>query len=116
MNTTVTAKPTNTKTEQQFKLRNKCRYIYIARNTKDVITSYSHFEKEKSRSGFYSGDWDHCFELLVGGKVQRGDWFDHVHSWWEHKDADNILFLRYENLKLDLDGELSNIAAFLGLT
>jgi hypothetical protein len=48
--------------------------------------------------------------------VQRGDWFDHTLSWWKHRDADNILFLRYEDLKLDTRGQLEKIARFLGVS
>ena len=95
--------------------RNACRYIYIARNPKDVITSYFHFEKEKSWSGYYEGDWDHWFEKFVNGEVQRGDWFHHVLSWWEHRDSENILFLKYEDLKKDTFGVVKQISEFLGI-
>lgn len=94
---------------------NKCRYIYIARNPKDVVTSYFHFEARKSWAGYYTGDWEDWFRLWVDGMVQRGDWFDHVLSWWERRDCDNILFLKYEDLKKNTDGEMKRIADFLGL-
>lgn len=93
--------------------QNACRYIYIARNPKDVITSYFHFEKEKSWSGYYEGDWNHWFEQFVEGRVQRGDWFHHVLSWWEHRDSGNVLFLKYEDLKKDTAAVVREIAAFL---
>ena len=32
-----------------------------------------------------------CF-LALGGL-----WFDHMLSWWEHRDNPNILFLTYED-------------------
>lgn len=80
-----------------------------------MITSYFHFEKEKSRSGFYTGDWNHWFDQFVKGQVQRGDWFDHVVSWWEHRDCDNILFLKYEDLKKDTAATLHLIAEFLDI-
>ncbi|OPX36301.1 MAG: hypothetical protein B1H11_07715 [Desulfobacteraceae bacterium 4484_190.1] len=93
---------------------NPCKYIYIARNPKDVVVSYYYFERNKSWAGEYSGSWEHWFKMFVEGKVQRGDWFDHVLSWWEHGKAENILFLKYEDLKRNLDSEIKKIARFLG--
>jgi sulfotransferase len=93
---------------------NPCKYVYIARNPKDVAVSYYHFESGKNWSGNYTGPWEHWLKIFLEGRVQRGDWFDHVLSWWEQKDADNILFLRYEDLKRNFDQELQKIAAFLG--
>lgn len=31
--------------------------------------------------------------------VFYGSWFDHVLSWWRHKDDENVLFLKYEEMK-----------------
>ncbi|KJZ74634.1 hypothetical protein HIM_05984 [Hirsutella minnesotensis 3608] len=92
-----------------------CKYIYIARNPKDVCSSYYYFESNKSWSGFYDGGWDHWLQMFQDGKVHRGDWFHHVLSWWEYRDADNILFLHYEHLKRNTRAELEKIAKFLGL-
>lgn len=91
-----------------------CKYIYIARNPKDVAVSYFHFESGKKWSGNYSGTWEHWLDAFMNGNIQRGDWFDHMLSWWQHKDADNILFLRYEELKEDFDKVLEQLSHFLG--
>ncbi|CAF9933520.1 MAG: hypothetical protein HETSPECPRED_008685 [Heterodermia speciosa] len=94
---------------------NKGRYIYIARNPKDVVTSYYRFESGKSWTGFYDGGWEHWLGMFVDGKVQRGDWFHHVLSWWEASQrAENILFVKYEDLKRDTTAEIRRIAEFLG--
>lgn len=93
---------------------NPCKYIYIARNPKDVCVSYFHFESSKAWSGNYSGPWEHWLKLYMDGLVQRGSWFDHVLGWWEHRHADNLLFLKFEDLKRDFDGELRKIANYLG--
>ncbi|HEU0302164.1 MAG TPA: sulfotransferase domain-containing protein [Longimicrobium sp.] len=95
-------------------LSNPCRYVYIARNPKDVAVSYYHFESGQSWSGNYNGSWSHWLQMFVDGKLQRGDWFDHVLSWWRHRDADNVHFMKYEDLRNDFDGELRRLGGFLG--
>ncbi len=91
-----------------------CRHIYIARNPKDVVVSYYHFESEKAWAGDFSGPWEHWFDMFLTGQVQRGDWFDHVLSWWEQRDAPNILFMKYEDLRKDFRGQLENLSTYLG--
>lgn len=95
-------------------LESPCKYIYIARNPKDVAVSYYHFESGKKWSGNYSGPWEHWLQLLLDGRVQRGDWFDHVLSWWQHRDAGNMLFLKYESMHQDFDAVLDELTRFLG--
>ncbi|KAI7841289.1 hypothetical protein COHA_005062 [Chlorella ohadii] len=90
-----------------------CKHIYIARNPKDVAVSYYHFESGKAWSGRYNGTWEHWLRIFTEGRVQRGDWFEHVLSWWEQRDAPNLLFLKYEDLKSDFRGQLRRIAAYL---
>jgi hypothetical protein len=90
-----------------------CKYLYIARNPKDVAVSYYYFERGSDWSGRYDGPWEHWLELFLNGRVQRGDWFDHALSWWAHRDAPNVLFLKYEDLLLDFETELERLASFL---
>ena len=90
-----------------------CRYLYIARNPKDVAVSYYFFEREKSWSGNYSGPWEHWLRLFAEGRVQRGDWFDHVLGWWSSRHLENVLFLKYEDLCRDFPGEITKVARFL---
>lgn len=90
-------------------------YVYIARNPKDVCVSYYHFDSNKSWTGHYSGDWDHWMQMFLQGDVQRGSWFDHVLGWWQHRDLPNVLFLTYEDMRRDIDGQLKKIAEFVGV-
>ena len=92
---------------------NPCKYIYIARNPKDVAVSYYFFESHKSWAGYYSGPWEHWLKMFMEGKVQRGDWFNHVLSWWNQRHAKNILFLKYEDLLTNFATELGRIIKFL---
>ncbi|XP_019861933.1 PREDICTED: sulfotransferase 1C4-like [Amphimedon queenslandica] len=89
------------------------KYIYIARNPKDVAVSYYYHAKRFTHFDF-TGDWNCFFEFFMKGEVPFGLWFDHVLEWWKYKDAENILFLMYEDLKKDLSGSVKAIAQFMG--
>ncbi|ONK11115.1 sulfotransferase domain-containing protein [Streptomyces sp. MP131-18] len=39
----------------------------------------------------------------------------HLESWWAMRDRPNVLFLHYQDLLNDLDGEMRRISAFLGI-
>lgn len=54
------------------------------------------------------------FEAYFEHWLSFGAWFRSVESWWPHRDDDNVLILRYADLKSDLPAALSRIAAFLG--
>jgi hypothetical protein len=43
-----------------------------------------------------------------------GPWTAHVHGWWQRaQDHDNVLFLRFEDMKRDLRGTIIRVADFL---
>ena len=39
----------------------------------------------------------------------------HTQTWWDFRHLPNVLFVHYNDLKRDLDGEISRIAAFLDI-
>ncbi len=86
-----------------------CRFIYIVRNGKDVAVSYYHLYKTHLN---FKGTFSEFFDLFIRGKLLYDSWFEHVAGWWKHKDAPNILFLKYEDLKRDLEGCVREIADF----
>ena len=42
-------------------------------------------------------------------------WFEHVASFWQHVGEPNVLFVHYNDMKADLDGQMRRVAAFLGI-
>ena len=90
----------------------QAKYIYIARNPKDVAVSYFYHMRAFKRYEF-SGNWDEFFSLYLSGRVYYGSWFDHVLSWWKHKDAENVLYLKYEDLSRNLREGVQKIAEYL---
>jgi methylamine dehydrogenase accessory protein MauD len=89
-----------------------CKYLYVARDGRDVAVSYYHFYTTHMA---FKGTFDEFFERFLQGGVGYGSWFRHVRGWWRHRDDPNVLFLRYEDLAADLPGCLRRIAAFCGL-
>ena len=122
--------------------KSPAKYIYIARNPKDVAVSNFHLMELYSKHSNFTGTWDAFFELFLTGKVYYGSWFDHVLGWWKNRgtyicmcynyhklsnvllsstikynfrsDADNILFIKYEDRKKDPKKSIRLIASFLG--
>jgi hypothetical protein len=88
-----------------------CRYIYIARDGKDVAVSYYHLYRDFN--GF-KGTFSEFFDRFLRGKVEFGSWFEHVQGWWRHQHDPNVLFLRYEDLLDDLEACLRRIIVFCG--
>jgi len=42
-------------------------------------------------------------------------WFDHVASFWSHRDESNVLFVHYDDMKVDLGVQMRRVAAFIGV-
>ncbi|MDJ0743097.1 MAG: sulfotransferase domain-containing protein [Xenococcaceae cyanobacterium MO_167.B27] len=88
------------------------KYIYLARNPKDVAVSYFHFSSMPFLN--FDGTWEEFLQYFMKGNIPGGSYFDHVLEWWSHQDDENILFLKYEDLKKDLKSQVKIIAEFLG--
>jgi hypothetical protein len=89
------------------------KYIYVARNPKDVAVSYFHHMNLFPDLQF-NGTWDWFFEQFLTGNVYYGLWFDHVLEWWQHRGASNVLFLKYEDMKKDLPKTIETVSSFMG--
>jgi Sulfotransferase domain len=88
------------------------RFIYVVRNVKDVAVSYHHHAV--SLMG-WDDDFDGFLKKFVAGKVPCGSWFDHLESWWPHRNDPNTLFMRYEDLVADLPRSVRRVAEFCEL-
>jgi aryl sulfotransferase len=47
--------------------------------------------------------------------LESGVWFDHLASFWSHRDETNVLFVHYDDLKADLEAQMRRIAEFLDI-
>ncbi|XP_071777392.1 amine sulfotransferase-like [Centroberyx gerrardi] len=90
----------------------KGKVIYVARNPKDVLVSYFHFHKVATMLETPK-DFNDFFEKFMKGGVYGNCWFDHIKTWYSHKDDMNILFITYEEMIQDLQSVVERISLFL---
>ena len=88
-----------------------CKYIYVMRNPKDVAVSL--FFQQKRIPFHPDEDWGTFWKKFIEGKVEYGNYFDHLLSWWPHRDDENVLFMKYEDMKKDLPAAVSQVASFI---
>ena len=90
------------------------KYIYVMRNPKDVCVSQWHHVMMMNVHPNLT--WDQHVGQWLSTTTQFGTWFDHILGWWEHKDAPNILFIKYEDMKADPHTAVRSVADFIGVT
>ena len=71
-----------------------CKYIYVARNPRDVAVSYYYHYLTLRHAENFDFDWDTFMSWFLSGELYLGDYFGHVLSLWEHRNEDNMLFLK----------------------
>lgn len=98
--------------QYRFIPRGQCRYIYVIRDGRDVAVSY--FFLHRAHNGF-SGSFDDFWPLFCSGQLAFGSWFDHVRAWQANRAGLNVLYLRYEALKVNPTAAIQNIATFCAL-
>lgn len=110
----------------------KARYIYIARDGRDVLWSMynHHFNANATWYGALNDT-----PGRVGPPIEPPpadihqywrDWmdkdghpfwpfWDNIRGWWQIRALPNVLFIHFNNLKRDMAGEMRRIAAFLDI-
>jgi hypothetical protein len=93
----------------------KTKYIFVARNPKDCVVSFFHHTRGFIKHyNFSDGCFDTFFDLFLHGKVDFGDYFTTLRSWFDHRNDPNVLFLTYEDLRTGYSGpEMLSVADFL---
>lgn len=90
-----------------------CKIIYVLRNAKDVAVSYYYFFKmipvHPDPESF-----PEFVEKFMEGEVPYGSWYGHTQSWWEKRNNPQILFIFYEDMKVNIRKEVIKLAQFLG--
>ncbi|CAF4158076.1 unnamed protein product [Rotaria sordida] len=91
------------------------KYICVVRNPKDVYVSFYYFLSKIFNIQPNQTLFDTFFEAFINGNVPSGDYFEHLHSTWQHKDDANVFLTSYEDMKRDLPEVIRRIAQFMNI-
>ncbi|XP_072044653.1 LOW QUALITY PROTEIN: sulfotransferase 1C4-like [Amphiura filiformis] len=94
-------------------MKKKAKIVYVARNPKDLAVSLFNFHKWQPMLPKYSS-WDKYFDDFMAGKLSYGLWYEHYLGFWNRRHEDNILFIKYEDMKKDHKAAVTQICEFLG--
>ncbi|KAK2840847.1 hypothetical protein Q7C36_012426 [Tachysurus vachellii] len=93
-----------------------CKVVYVARNAKDNLVSYFHFDRMNQIQP-YPGDWNNYIQKFMDGKTAFGPWYDHVCGYWEKKQTySNLHYMFFEDMVENTDREVERLCTFLGLS
>jgi hypothetical protein len=87
------------------------RYIYIARDGRDVMLSYFRYYVRYIDS---AESFESFFDKFMAGRVLYGSWFSHVADWNAHAGDRHVCCLRYEELVETFDACLERLSSFCG--
>ncbi|OMO72991.1 hypothetical protein COLO4_27332 [Corchorus olitorius] len=95
-----------------------CRFVYICRDPKDVFVSKWHFMKKLRPKELAPISFDEAFELFSRGVSHYGPIWDHALGYWKasrESPDQNVLFLKYEDVKKETSVYVRKLAEFLGV-
>ncbi|CAL1530671.1 unnamed protein product [Lymnaea stagnalis] len=96
---------------------NKTKIVLTVRNPKDTVVSHYNHHKVMTFMYGYDGKFDDYFELFMAGKLEFGDYFEHVLSWDRVMKTQNdnpVLMVSFEDLKARPVEMVRTVARFLG--
>lgn len=94
------------------------RIFLSSRDPRDCCVSYYHHIMGMSDDmrAALSYPADASFNDIYERWMKYGAWYRNVRSWWPHQKDHNVLWLRYEDMKRDLEAAIDSILIFLGWT
>lgn len=91
--------------------------VYFVRDPRDVVVSNYEFERGDKR--FALNSFDDFVAAFVRGKTNSfGSWRKHVRGWLDSPlaEGDDLLLVKYEEMRSNTESVLSNIVKFLGVS
>ncbi|KAI4332938.1 hypothetical protein L6164_017805 [Bauhinia variegata] len=92
-----------------------CKIIYICRNPFDTFVSSWHFSNKIKQGSSPQLTLEEAFEMYCKGIVGFGPFWTHMLGYWKEslETPNKVQFLKYEDLKGDINSHLKSIAKFL---
>lgn len=94
----------------------KCKLVYICRNPFDTFVSIWHYLDKIRPESMGPLPLEEAFDMYCRGVIGFGPYWDHMLGYWgESLQAPNkVLFLKYEDMKVDACNQLKKLGEFLG--
>jgi hypothetical protein len=91
------------------------RIILSSRDPRDCMVSFYHHVMDMTDAARAHGHFEDLksFDDVFERWMSFGAWFRNVQSWWPHVHDDNVLWLRYEDMKQAIDPCVDRILQFL---
>ncbi|XP_033118151.1 sulfotransferase 1C4-like isoform X2 [Anneissia japonica] len=91
----------------------KPKIVYVGRNPKDNAVSLYNFHRANTYLRTYE-TWDEFFDAFCADDVIDGSWFDMNIYWWSLRNEENVLFIKYEDMRKDLASVIERVSKFFG--
>lgn len=90
--------------------------ILSSRDPRDCCISYYHHVMDMTDAARQQVGTDRHknFDEVFEAWLEFAGWYRNIQSWWPHFNDPNVLWLRYEDMKMDLPGSMDRILEFLG--
>ncbi|KAL5723301.1 hydroxyjasmonate sulfotransferase [Ranunculus cassubicifolius] len=97
-------------------VNSKCKVVYLCRNPGDTFISLWHFANKLRPKTLGDLSLEEAFKRFCRGVSLYGPYWDHVLGYWKksQEKPENILFLKYEEIKEEPQVHLRRLAEFLG--
>ena len=93
-----------------------CKVVYLCRDPKDTFVSHWHFTNKLRAQSRGALPLQEAFESFCRGASSFGPFWEHVLGYWKEslERPEKVMFLKYEEMKMNPSFYLKTIAKFLG--
>lgn len=101
------------------------KYIVVFRNPEEALVSFRPFIDQHTdewfelwqvpREALCRPDFPSFYYDVVDAKGMQGMFFGFLAAWWQLREAPNVLFMHYSDMKRDHETAIRKIAKFLGI-